>query len=122
MDDLRKQLAAKLKELGATHVSVTYSGYGDSGQIDYVSTTPNVDRSGDFDVTTHPWYPNQTVQRTIDDALTDFLWSLIDKHYGGYENNDGGQGEIEWNVVEDLITLDHSWNITTTESEPTLEL
>jgi len=122
MNDLRKKLAAKLKELGVTQVSVNYSGYGDSGQIEYVNLNMNVDRGVEFDVTSHPWYPEKQVQRTLDDALTDFLWKLIDTHYSGYENNDGGQGEIEWNVTADTITLDHSWNITTTEHEPTLEL
>lgn len=99
-EDTRKALRERLlkeKLLGKhneTVVSITYDGYGDSGDIQ--------DRSLD------------------DEELVDFLFDIVEDHHSGWENNEGGGGTVTWDLSTDKITLEHYDNIisqsyTTTE-------
>lgn len=121
-DDIRAKLLARFREIGVSQIEVYYSGYGDSGQLDDITTTPAKVplREIEFDTITYPWRPGEVIQRNLGEAFEDFIWDEITSRYGGFENNDGGQGELTWDIVNDTINLDHSWNITTTESEPTV--
>lgn len=119
---MRPNLLKVLREKNVTKVDCSYSGYGDSGNVDYLQLTPPVDTSEILGTIPHPWKEGEFMPRTLDNALRDFLWSLAYDNNPGFENNDGGQGEIVWDITADKITLDHSYNITETISEPTVEL
>jgi hypothetical protein len=47
------------------------------------------------------------------DALVDnFLEKMLDRHVTfDWYNNDGGQGDITWNVAEDTIVINGSYNV-----------
>jgi hypothetical protein len=77
-----------LGENGKT-ILLEYSGYGDSG--------------GPEDCT-----PDR-------EDLKDFLYSFVYSQHAGYENNDGGQGTVSWDLLNDVITLDHGSNYMSTE-------
>lgn len=68
-------------------IIIKYSGYGDSGGID------------DSPV-------------NLPDEAQDFLWDVLDHYEGGFENNDGGEGKIKWDLVEDKITVHHTFHYT----------
>lgn len=121
-DDIRTKLLKKFQEIDVSQIEVVYSGYGDSGQLDDITITPlKVSlREIEFDSITHPWRPDEVIKRNLREALEDFVWDEITSRYGGFENNDGGQGELTWDITDNTITLDHSWNIMTTEDAATV--
>jgi hypothetical protein len=119
---MRTELLEKLRRLGITQVNASYSGYGDSGNVDYLDLRPAKDLSEFIDYIPHPWKANETMARSVEDQIKEFLWSVAYDQNPGFENNDGGQGDIGWNITNDKITLDHSYNYTETVSEPTVEL
>lgn len=121
MTDIRDRLLAKFKELGVSSVWIEYAGYGDSGQLESIGTTPKLHMDDiEFDSVSYPWRPDVPVKRSLKAALEDFVWDEITSRYGGFENNDGGQGELTWDINSNQITLDHSWNIMETEDAPTV--
>lgn len=119
---MRAELLSKLRELGAVTVQANYSGYGDSGNVDHLDVTPPIDLNTMMSDIPHPWHPGQTMTRTLDYALREFIWTLAYNNNPGFENNDGGQGEVTWDVQTDKISLDHSYFVTETIDEPTVEL
>lgn len=70
-------------------VELEYSGYGDSGGPEMCT-------------------PDRT-------DLQDFLYSFVYSQHAGYENNDGGQGTVSWDLLHDVITVDHGANFMSTE-------
>lgn len=120
---MRTELLTKLRELKIEKVDCSYYGYGDSGNVDTVTTTPAINlESVQMPPMPHPWRADQMMERTLGAALNDFFWTLAYNAYPGFENNDGGQGEVVWDITTDKIMLDHSYNYTETISEPTVEL
>lgn len=94
-----------LRAASITSVSVEYNGEGDSGQVDYI-----VARKGDSDV--DPATTTLSAGRSLHDEVDDFAWELLDVYHGGFENNDGGQGQITIDVSAGTVTLDHNDRIT----------
>jgi hypothetical protein len=85
----RADFRAALLALSHTTVHAEYSGYGDSGDIEDISVE----------------LPQ----------LRDFLWSLAYDLNPGFENDDGGQGTIYWDLETDVITVDHGNNYVQTD-------
>lgn len=63
-------------------IVVTYEGYGDSGSF-------------------------EDVPKNLSNETQDFLWELLTSSEGGWENNEGGRGNVTWNVNEDKISVNH---------------
>lgn len=87
LDVLREKLRLKylsnaLFADGETEVIVAYSGGGDSGDVDE--------------------------NNTDDPEVADFLMHFVNNTHSGWENNDGGSGEIFWDLRSDTIKLEHS--------------
>ena len=72
-------------------IIIQYEGYGDSGGF-------------------------EDVPKNIPDEVEDFLWDLLTAEEGGWENNDGGRGDIKWDVNTDKITIDHTQYYTESQS------
>lgn len=72
-------------------VIVQYEGYGDNGGF-------------------------EDVPDNIPDEVEDFLWDLLNSQEGGWENNDGGRGDIKWDVNTDEISIDHTQYYTESQS------
>ena len=89
----RARLLAELRALGATELEAEYDGYGDSGNVE--------------DITTVPALPNIYAMP----GLGNFLWSVAYAEHPGFENNEGGGGTVMWDLADDRIDLDHYDNI-----------
>ena len=108
--DFREELFNTLAMFKITKLVVHYSGSGDSGQTDDVTTEP-ASRSELLD---------EVMQsgKTIRDAVDEFAWDEgIENHEGGFYNNDGGYGEVIFDVKDRTITMAHNNYITETQYE-----
>ena len=72
-------------------VILQYEGYGDSGGF-------------------------ENVPDKLPEEVEDFLWDLLSQNEGGWENNDGGRGDIIWDVNTDEISIDHTQYYTESQS------
>lgn len=128
----RDVLMSELARLGVKKAIVEYSGSGDSGQIDSIdlfdddSAEPNkllemvtnikiksrhgTWESGEWKVTEKEEFA------TVQNALDEFCNQAIDERHGGFENNDGGQGEFVFDVDSNTIKYEHSDNIIVRET------
>ncbi|UWQ19794.1 hypothetical protein [Jannaschia sp. M317] len=89
----RARLLADLRALGATALKAEYDGYGDSGNVEAITTVPDLPK-----IDAIP-------------GLADFLWSVAYAEHPGFENNEGGGGTVTWDLVADRIDLDHFDNV-----------
>lgn len=87
----RCALHETLSSLGVAEIVAEYDAYGDSGNIESVSISPE----------------GFEMEESLNFRLRDFLWSVVYDLHPGFENNDGGDGEIRWNVEENKIDVDH---------------
>lgn len=116
----KASLFAALAGAGIVKVTVTFDGYGDSGQID------NVELNGD--AATLPDIPvelartdfgsTEVERRTepLNEAIETFCYALLESTHGGWENNDGAYGEFVFDVVAGTIMLDFNYRIETSEN------
>jgi len=45
-------------------------------------------------------------RRTLTETINEVAWSLLERQHGGWENDDGGFGEIVFDTAERAITLE----------------
>ena len=88
----RTALLTELRALGVTKIEVQYEGYGDSGNVEDVSVTPDT-------ITL-----SEEMRRRVEDFGWDFAYALSP----GFENNEGGYGELTWALETDKIDVSHS--------------
>jgi len=129
-------LLAALAQIGIATVRFEYSGSGDSGGFESLTIEPaaGVDDQAAraaYEVTdvklwwtdTHAWsnaFKGRVLHQrtsTLAKAIDDLSESLISSHYGGFENNEGGQGSVVFQVDPAEIRIDHEWNVMSTESD-----
>ena len=104
------EAARRLKEAGVVSVEVYYDGSGDSGQIESIHYFGAADKAID---------PTRRVTIT-DEGLMEFFYDLLEARHAGWENNDGGCGQFEWNLTADTLKHIHNDRFTdydTTEHE-----
>ncbi len=120
--DFNKQaLASAMRSLGLTSVAVTYSGSGDSGQIDEVGFQPSDFEDGLHKVSValvrYRWDEERSCGGSelhfeemllcdIAEALCDTAIELC--QHDGYENNDGGSGTFTLQAGDASAELEHS--------------
>ena len=107
---------------GITHATVSFDGYGDSGQIENVEV-----RSGDDDAT----MPAATIEIaesvwdqpepkrssvTIAAAVESLAYDVLERTHCGWENNDGAYGDVVFDVADGVITLDYNERYTASEN------
>lgn len=113
-----------LVELGATKVKVSFSGYGDSGQIDEVQIEPEGIAHHTVTVAKVAktwadgvWLEEETyTQVTLDEALTELCYDYLEATGVDYVNNEGGQGNLTIDVPEESLSLEVETNYTQTET------
>lgn len=106
-----------LTTMGARCAVVSYSGEGDEGNINDVTVEPaDLDLQVEIAMLhetaiyqqTSGWCTHQDFKpMPIEEALTAFADRMIDVHHSGYENNDGGRGEVTFDCAAGTIILDH---------------
>lgn len=87
----RHELLRSLRSAGITEIAAEYDGCGDSGSIDGITFTP-------VDVA-----PSEATEGRI----ADFAWAFVVHRHPGFEINEGGCGELRWDLACDQICLDH---------------
>jgi hypothetical protein len=124
----RRRLHKALKRLGATSVVVSYSGSGDSGQIDEVSVYRNKEQIKSQEnvsilVASSKWSEDdgwiERVKSTplaLEAALEQFVYDWIESEHSGWENNDGASGECTIEVASNEFILSHVTYYTESES------
>lgn len=123
LEATKREITSSLDELGATYVRVEWSGGGDSGQVDSIEAKDaeqdieiDLSKSGtkEIDVTYEESVDSgrkdkkgnsvyirvkktKKETKSLHDMIEDFAYSLWD-HFGqgGWYNNDGGQGHMEF--------------------------
>lgn len=81
--------AMALINLIESPIQVKYEGYGDSGGI-------------------------EEKPENLPQEVEDYLWEILWNRERGFENNDGGYGFIEWDLTNDVITINHFEYVTET--------
>ena len=90
--ETRAPLLTELRALGVTNIEVQYEGYGDSGNVEDVVVTPDTIKLA------------EEMRRRVEDFGWDFAYALSP----GFENNEGGYGELTWALEVDKIAVSHS--------------
>ena len=90
--ETRAALLSELRALGVRSIEVQYEGYGDSGNIEDVVVTPDTISL------------SEELRRRVEDFGWDFAYALSP----GFENNEGGYGELTWVLATDNIDVSHS--------------
>lgn len=91
----RNDLMAK----GVVRVVCEYSGYGDSGGVEQVAY---------LDENAKPVSRSQ-IEETLDAEVRNYAESLLP---AGFENNEGGQGEVVLDLLSRSYAVNHGWNYT----------
>ena len=100
-DQERSHQLPVLRAAGIRWLEAWYDGYGDSGNIEDEAIWLGSEKT--------PVSVNATTLTPLDiDRLRDFLWMVVYNLHPGFEINDGGRGEIRWDVRADRIDVDHS--------------
>lgn len=93
-----------LRQKGVAKIEVEYSGYGDSGDIESIAAICLTGIEIDLD-------------QSLETQVSDAAWALVHQAgHDGFENNEGGDGHITWDIVTDQIHLVHNTNVVTQET------
>ena len=98
--ETRASLLCQLRALGVRSIEVQYEGYGDSGNVEDVVVAPDTVTLTD------------ELRRRVEDFGWDFAYALSP----GFENNEGGYGELTWAIEADKIDVSHSNRYIETET------
>lgn len=112
-----------LKPHGIKKVIVEYYGGGDSGgtenihlELENGETVPMPSGSVSFAWNRSRYNPETRdfekiegclEEKPLTNALEDFAMHLVETHHAGWENNDGGRGDVTFDIDKNEIVLDH---------------
>lgn len=100
-----KELAPKLFLNGVAKVHVEYNGEGDSGDIEHIAYLDTNDDSVDSGL------PEGDEER-----LKNAIWPFVP---AGFENNEGGFGNVDIDLTTNLVLCEHSERVTETHESST---
>lgn len=106
----RALLFAALQARGIVSVTVLYEGSGDSGDVEDVTVLPDTATlDGEITVLQTIWGKPEpeAFTRPLKDIIDNTAMQLATFDHAGWENNEGGGGEVEWDVVEQTISVEH---------------
>jgi hypothetical protein len=102
MDSFREELNSNGIEIPEDGIlTARYNGGGDSGSLD-----------GSFD----------EINQQVPEPMEDFCYDKLSDNFGGWENNEGGEGYFMFNFNDDTVTLYHTENIEQNDSNTLFEL
>lgn len=85
-----------------TQVTVMFDGGGDSGQIDEITARAGDDKADIPDAEIR--FDDRPLP--LKEAIEHLCFDYLSQEHGGWENNDGGQGDFTFHVAEMRIELD----------------
>lgn len=109
-----------LKVAGAILASVTYRGGGDEGTDDGVTAfdanNAAVDLSDTVSLFCERYYRDDQDWKTkieqkdqpLDEALTDYAMEAVNQHRGGWEDGEGGYGEVVFDCETNTVRIEHN--------------
>lgn len=115
----RAVLLKALQAAGATTAVLSYSGYGDDGSANEIRVIDAAGHAlpGDSIVTIQQlslhfaegqWHSTVVAtELSLRDALDAFADLAVDRHHPGYENNQGGDGEITFDCAAGTVRMEH---------------
>jgi len=89
MRSTRAKLLEQIRAKGIEIIEAEYDGYGDSGNVNEITAG---------------------MGHELENAVICFVWDFAYDRHPGFENNEGGQGTLTWDIVADSITLSHGNN------------
>jgi len=117
----RDRLFDGLTAAGITHVTVTFDGEGDSGQIDSIGGWCG-DKAVDFPAVEIPfaaltWDSPEVEMRSLslEDVVEQLAYNFLSDAHGGWENNDGAYGEFCFDANARSIHLAFNERFTSSE-------
>ncbi|MFT8952919.1 MAG: DUF6878 family protein [Gluconobacter sp.] len=111
----RATVMAALKACGITKVVIRYDGYGDSGGVEACT----VEGGQGQESLTVPvqtklvdWSSAETTNHTapLSEVMETLAMQYVAVEHSGWENNEGGSGEVTFDPVTDTITVSHTEN------------
>lgn len=91
-----------MREGGVATIDAEYSGAGDEGWIEFVNCY-----NADGQVLGSATERSLTSSSDLADIAMAWIDSVIDRMVGGYENNEGGGGQVLINIGEGVAQFDH---------------
>ena len=117
----RDRLFDGLTAAGITHATVTFDGYGDSGQIESIAAWAG-ESAVDFPATEIPyaaltWDNPEIAMRSLSiaDVVEQLAYDFLSDTHGGWENNDGAYGEFCFDAAARTIHLEFNERFTSSE-------
>ena len=110
-----------LTAAGITHVTVTFDGAGDSGQIESIGAWAG-DKAVDFPAVEIPyaaltWDKPEIEMRqlSLEDVVEQLAYDFLADTHGGWETNDGAYGEFCFDAAARSIHLEFNERFTSSE-------
>ena len=110
-----------LAAAGITIVTVSFDGYGDSGQIESIEAQADgkvldLPRA-DLEINAPIWGKREPEGQVISVAVAieKLAYDFLSDVHSGWENNEGAYGEFTFDVGERTISLDYNERYTSTE-------
>jgi hypothetical protein len=117
----RDRLFDGLTDAGITHVTVTFDGEGDSGQIESIGAWAS-DKAVDLPAVEIPYaalaWDNPEIemrQLSLEDVVEQLAYDFLADTHGGWENNDGAYGEFCFDASARSIHLEFNERFTSSE-------
>jgi hypothetical protein len=117
-------LTAQMKMLGVKYVAISFQGGGDSGEIYsidlYNMNNESIEMPTDMVSWTKQVYGDQVKTQSnisIDKALDDIGYRVLDATGMDWYNNEGGQGTITINFEDELPLIEVGMEINVTHTE-----
>lgn len=113
---------AALAGAGIAIVTVSFDGYGDSGQVESIEArdaanadVPLPDQA--ISIVAIVWGKSETEPRemTLTEAIEHLVYDALSETHGGWELNEGSYGEFVFDVPTQEIRLDYNERMTVTE-------
>ena len=102
-DEQLGEIFDTLQEEGHDSVEVRFNGSGDSGDVE----DPTDENGQHLDT---------------DANLQDWCYDALERSYGGWEINEGSQGDFQFNVPERKVILSFAWNNEVTDEKELLSI
>lgn len=117
----KERLFDGLTTAGITHVTVTFDGYGDSGQIDSIAAwageTAVEFPAVEISYAALTWDKPEVEMRSLslEDVVEQLAYDFLSDTHGGWENDDGAYGEFCFDAAARSIHLEFNERFTSSE-------
>lgn len=110
-------ITKSLRDRGVSLIAVSYSGSGDSGQVDYVTIYGVEDNTPleDFTLIDHPPYEKWiggakgiVTQGRVSELFEEWTYDILEHLHAGWEINDGADGTVYFNILKEVIRVEHN--------------